>query len=57
MTIDDCYGCAMKKNDKGDYCDHITHNNESEEMCPCTKCLVKSTCTGECEDWAKWVRG
>jgi hypothetical protein len=54
MTIKDpCVGCSVYKNED-DYCNFWVHNTESEGICPCSDCIIKSMCRNECEEWAAW---
>ncbi len=49
-----CYGCYTYFYG-GTYCEYSIHNNESEGLCPCTTCIIKSMCDKDCGPFAKWT--
>ena len=49
-----CYGCRTYWYG-GDYCRYAVHNNESEGLCPCVSCVVKSMCDKDCPAFSKWT--
>jgi len=51
---DPCYGCQTYYYG-GDFCHYAVHNNESEGLCPCTFCIVKSMCDNDCDPFSKWT--
>ena len=49
-----CYGCRTYFY-AWDYCRYSIHNNESEGLCPCVECIVKSMCDVDCPAFSEWT--